>query len=336
MRTSDFQIQKDVPLSSFTTFKIGGPAKFFIEVDSPEALSGAYQWGQKKNLSIFILGGGSNVLFPDEGYDGLVIKISLESYFFPKISYQIGRKYVVKAGSGVAIAFLAKEASKCGLRGLEWAGGLPGTVGGAVRGNAGAFRFEIGENVKTVEIYHEGEIRALIKEECVFGYRTSLFKSILGDAVIVSVDLELKAGNKEESQKELEGFLRHRGESQPPQPSAGCVFKNYLISAEALEKLSPRLKAMMPDNFWEYKKIPAAWLVEQAGMKGAQVGQAVVSPRHANFIVNLGGTSAQDVLWLIKKIKETVWQKFGVVLEEEIQTVRMKKISDNNNFNFEI
>lgn len=314
------KIEQNVILAQFTTFKIGGPAKFFVEVENEEELREAVRFGEKNNLSIFILGGGSNLLFPDSGWPGLVVKISFQGIDYPPEPYEIDKKYLVQVGAGVLVIPLAFELSKRGLRGLEWAGGLPGTVGGAVRGNAGAFRYDIGRNIKSVTIFHQGKVKKLTPEECVFSYRTSLFKSGLADAVILSTELELTAGDAGESKKELEGYLRHRHESQPPYPSAGCIFKNFTFKDPA--EINERLKQFMTDNFWQYKKVPASWLIENSGMKGARVGDAEVSIQHGNFIVNIGKAQAGDIMELIKKVKETVWEKFGVRLEEEVQIVK--------------
>ncbi|MCX6778984.1 MAG: FAD-binding protein, partial [Candidatus Magasanikbacteria bacterium] len=217
--------------------------KTFLWRETAEELKEAVDFGEKNNLSVFILGGGSNLLFPDAGWDGLVIKISFKEVEYPEPPYEIGKKYLVKIGSGVLVAPFSQNLSQRGLRGLEWAGGLPGTIGGAIRGNAGAFRFEMASNVKFVWLYHQGAIKKITREECVFGYRTSLFKSILSDAVILSVELELIGGDIEESQKELDGYLKHRNESQPSYPSAGCVFKNFVFTNE--KQVGDHLKKIM-------------------------------------------------------------------------------------------
>lgn len=315
------EIKKDVSLAQFTTFKIGGLAKYFIEVNSLDELKEALDFSGKNKLPIFVLGGGSNLLFPDAGWPGLVIKVSFKEIVYPLEPYLAGNKYVVKVGAGVPVIPLAFELSKKGLRGLEWAGGLPGTIGGAVRGNAGAFRFDIAQNIKSVTIYFQNKTKKITPAECVFGYRTSLFKSVLAGAIILEIELELLAGSGEESKKDLDGFLRHRHESQPPYPSAGCVFKNFTFTNP--NQIDDRLKSKMLDNFWQYKKVPAAWLIELSGLKGHRVGEAEVSKQHANFIVNMGQAKAEDVLQLIKKIKETVWEKFLVKLEEEVQIVKI-------------
>ncbi|MEK7189654.1 MAG: UDP-N-acetylmuramate dehydrogenase [Patescibacteria group bacterium] len=303
-------IQENISLAPLTTFKIGGPARFFVEVGTAEEIVQAKKFAQEKNLPVLIFGGGSNVLINDEGFPGLIIRII-------KGGWNINGNQI-EVGTSVYMAALAVMASRNGLRGLEWAGGLPGTLGGAVRGNAGAFRFEISQNVKSVEILRNDKIIQLKPEECGFGYRTSHFKNKLKDDIILSVRLELAVGDTKESEKQLQEFLTHRQSHQPPHPSAGCIFKNFSFTGTTD---IVALKDIVPTQFLEYKKIPAAWLVEQAGMKGAQVGQAQVSIVHANFIVNLGGAKAVEVLTLIRQIKEKVYNKFHIKLEEEVQII---------------
>ncbi|KKR49120.1 MAG: UDP-N-acetylenolpyruvoylglucosamine reductase [Candidatus Magasanikbacteria bacterium GW2011_GWC2_40_17] len=315
------KIKENISLAQFTTFKIGGPAKFFTAVFNIQELKEAVAFGEKNKLPIFILGGGSNLLFPDAGWPGLVIKISFIDFILPDPPYELGKKYMIKVGSGESISSVAKKFSQLGLCGLEWAGGLPGTVGGAVRGNAGAFRLDIGQNIKEVDIFYQGKISKMTAEECVFSYRTSLFKSIFSEAIILSCSLELTAGDPAESQKQLQGYLAHRSKSQPNFPSAGCIFKNFTFDKE--EEIKEPLKSMMTENFWQFKKVPAAWLVEQAGLKGLCVGGAEVSTLHGNFIVNTNQATTEDILNLIKKIKEIIYQKFGVTLEEEVQIVKL-------------
>lgn len=303
-------IQENIPLAPLTTFKIGGPARFFVEVNKAEEIIQAKKWAREKNLPILIFGGGSNVLINDKGFSGLVIRII-------KGGWNINGNQI-EAGASVYMVALAFMASQNGLRGLEWAGGLPGTLGGAIRGNAGAFRFEISQNIKSVEVLRGEQVVQLQPEDCGFGYRASLFKNKLKDDIILSARLELVNGDAKKSEKQLQEFLTHRAAHQPPHPSAGCVFKNFsfLDDADIME-----IKNIVPAEFLKYKKIPAAWLVEQSGMKGAQIGQARVSLTHANFIVNLDEAKAADVLTLIRQIKEKVYNKFHIKLEEEAQII---------------
>lgn len=303
-------IQENISLAPLTTFKIGGPARFFVEVNKAEEIIQAKQWAREKNLPILIFGGGSNVLINDEGFSGLVIRII-------KGGWTVNGNQI-EVGASVYMTALAFMASRNGLCGLEWAGGLPGTLGGAIRGNAGAFRFEISQNIKSVEVLRGEQVIKLRPEECGFGYRTSYFKNKLKNDIILSARLELAQGDAKKSEKQLQDFLQHRQAHQPPHPSAGCVFKNFSFTDESD---IAEIKDIVPVEFLKYKKIPAAWLVEQAGMKSAQIGQAQVSLTHANFIVNLDEAKAVEVLALIRQIKEKVYNKFHIKLEEEAQII---------------
>lgn len=304
-------IQKDVVLAPYTTYKIGGPAKFFVIATNPEELAEAEKLGKEQNLLIFILGGGSNLLISDEGWPGLVIKVAISGLEF--------QDSTVKVGSGVSMVSLAQEAASRGLSGLEWVASLPGTVGGAIRGNAGAFRFDIGQAVKSVTVWRGDRVVEMTRVECVFGYRDSCFKQENKSDVILSAVLELKTGDREEIQKQLEEYINHRTKNLPVEPSAGCVFKNYVFANT--HELPTGLRELIPAEYVKYKKIPAAWLIEQAGLKGAKVGGAEVSSQHANFILNTAGATAKDVLELIRQIKEKVYNKFNISLSEEIQII---------------
>lgn len=326
LREIYMKIRENIPLAPLTTFKIGGPARFFVIATHSDDLKAAFNWAKEKNIPILILGGGSNLLVPDEGWQGLAIRLAIGGWNFNQLpKYLIlNTKYSIQVGAGVYMIPLAIEATRRGLTGLEWAGGLPGTLGGAIRGNAGSFRFEIGQSVKSVEIMRQNQIIKLDPKECGFGYRTSLFKKEYKNDIILSAELELAASDPALCQKQLKDFLAHRHKSQPPWPSAGCVFKNFCFANE--HELNKGLHELLPSEFIKYKKIPAGWLVEQVEMKGARVGGAQVSPRHANFIVNVGRATALDILTLIGQIKEKVYNKFQIELEEETQIIQNNQI----------
>lgn len=311
---NNLKIQENVLLAPYTSFKIGGPARFFVLIKKPEEISQAFVWAKEKKLPVLILGGGSNVLISDEGWPGLVVKIAIAGF-------KVG-KSKVSVGAGVTTSTVAREASKRGLKGMEWAVGIPGTFGGAIRGNAGAFRFDTAQVIKTVEVWRDGKIIKLSKDDCGFSYRSSFFKSKFKNDIILSAELEMEQGNPEEVQAQIKYFLDHRDKSQPKQSSAGCFFKNVAITDKAQILKQIGTDHRLPEEFIKHKKIPAGWLVEQAGFKGAQVGQAQVSTIHGNFIVNLGGATAKDVLELVKKIKTEVKNKFGIDLEEEVQIIK--------------
>ena len=314
--------QQNVLLKNQTTFKIGGPARYFVVAKNIQDLIEAIKTAQKENLPYFILGGGSNVLVSDKGFNGLVIKLQNTGYRIQD------RKIMVEAGTSLGELVIASV--KRGLTGLEWAVGIPGTIGGAIRGNAGAFGHSISESVIEVQtlvyygrdplVYYGRDplvyygrhpkgcpqeqafaCRAEMRPErvsyqnCKFDYRDSIFKQ--NNHIILSAKLQLKRGHKKKSQQMIKEYLKKKKMTQPLElPSAGCIFKN-------------------PTNQ------RAGYLIEHCGLKGKKIGQAMISKKHANFIVNLGGAQAKDVIELIKIIKKEVKKKFNIDLEEEIQYV---------------
>ncbi|MBI2450032.1 MAG: UDP-N-acetylmuramate dehydrogenase [Candidatus Nealsonbacteria bacterium] len=291
------KIQKNVLLKNYTTFRIGGPAEYFCIAKSKEDLIKAINFAQKNKTTFFILGGGSNLLVSDNGYNGLVIKIENCKL---KISArrQAGKICKVIAGAGVTLAKLVSATANASLSGMEWATGIPGaTVGGAIRGNAGAFGTEMKDITKTVTVLEirnsKFEIRKFNNEDCQFGYRDSIFKKN-SNLIILSAELEFKKGDKEEIKNKVKEILNYRRSSHPKYSSAGSIFKN-LENARARD------------------------LIEKASLKGKIIGKAQISEQHANFIVNLGGAKAKDVLKLIDLVKKEVKNKFRIEIEEEIQ-----------------
>lgn len=319
-------LQKNVLLAPFTTFQIGGAAQYFFIAKTREDIIKAIRWAEKEKLPFFILGGGSNLLVADEGYDGLVIKIENREW---KIQSD-NTRFKIICEPGVWLAKLVSKSQELGITGLEWAVGIPGTVGGAIRGNAGAFGFSISEIVKSVEVLEVSlsqinknqnfnskfKIKSFKNSKCQFQYRDSIFKRN-PDLIILSVEFELKRDNQGEIQKRIREFFAYRKQTQPLNlPSAGSIFKNLKlknISAELLREL-PEIK-----EFQKKGMIPAGFLIEKAGLKGKKIGKAQISTKNANFIVNLGKAYAKDVLSLIALAKEKVKEKFDMILEEEIE-----------------
>ena len=287
---SNVKMSKNILLAPYTTFKIGGTAKYFCEARSKEGIIVAITMAKKENLPFFILGNGSNILISDAGFDGLIIKVKSAS---SRTKIKSNKIYI---DSGVLLAKLASESIKAGLSGLEWTIGIPGTVGGAVRGNAGAFGASMSDIVREVKVLNIGtsQVQILNNKDCKFGYRDSIFKHDK-NLIILSVELKLKKGDREKSEKLIKEYLKQRKQKQPLEyPSVGCIFKN-------------------PKDF------SAGYLIEQCGLKGKKIGEAMISEKHANFIVNAGGAKAEDVVKLINLCKEKVKEKFGVELKEEIE-----------------
>ncbi len=291
-------IAERVLLSAHTTFRVGGPAKFFVRAASIPEIVGALAWARERGVPYFILGGGTNVIVPDEGFPGLVVKIESGSL-------DVSDDGLITVDAGVPMGRVVQEAARRGCSGFEWAAGLPGTVGGAVFGNAGAFGHETGERIREVTaIGSAGTIGGsdptiLAPPEIQFRYRWSSFQEWPG-TVILRVVFQLQAGNDPTViAAEMQRVMAARRAHQPlGDRSEGCIFKNPA-----------------PDR-------SAGKLIDECGLKGMRIGGAEVSDKHANFIVNRGTASARDIKMLIELVKTRVREKTGIMLEEEIRYVR--------------
>jgi UDP-N-acetylmuramate dehydrogenase len=314
-------IQKNISLTSFTTFKIGGPAKFFCEVSSEEDILEAVKYAKSNDLKVFIMGGGSNILISDDGFWGLVIRLVDASCKIQNTSLECG------AGLSLSKAInLAKENS---LSGLEWAAGIPGTIGGAVRGNAGAYDANIGDSIEKIKVvviasearqsyFGKDDIRNLELEnnECKFGYRNSIFKNN-PNFIIISCTLGLKKGDKAEIEAKIKKIREDRAGKNPKFSSAGSFFQNPEVkNAELIKKFEKDTGNKIKNG-----RIPAGWLIAEVGLLGKTIGEVAVSEEHGNFVINKGGAKAQDVVILASLIKQKVRDELGIELKEEIQYV---------------
>ena len=280
------RVKIDELMSLHTTFKIGGPADLFYEAKTEEEVAESIKFCQNLEIPFFVLGGGSNLLVSDKGIRGMVIKIS-------NIKYQISNT-IITADAGARLGDIVEAAAEHSLSGLEFAVGIPGTLGGALRGNAGAWQQAIGDRVLRVRILDKDiKVKWISKKDCQFDYRQSRFKK--SGEIILAAELKLLSGNPEQIRETMRDNLEKR-KSQPREPSAGSIFIN------------PKPEA-------------AGALIEQVNLKGFCVGQAQISPQHANFIINLGGASCSDVLELISLAKKAVEEKFGIKFEEEVKIV---------------
>ncbi len=309
------EILENELLANHCTFKIGGPARYFFVAESAEDVRRAVEAAKEIDLKIFIFGGGSNILFSDNGFDGLVIKIQ-------NTRYEI-QDTIIVAEAGVPLSKTVEAAVKNGLSGLEWAVGIPGTVGGAVRGNAGAYGKAMDDVVEGVEVLwlknQELGIRNYGKEECKFGYRESVFKH--NKDIILKVVLKLERGDKEKIKEEMEKVLKIRSEKIPTDASAGSFFKNVEVTDEVVKIIKEYTHEDVPADFIAKGKIPAGWLIDQCDLRGKQIGGAKISEKHANFIVNTGGATASDIVALASLVKMKVRDEVGVQLEEEVEYV---------------
>ncbi|HAH04522.1 MAG: UDP-N-acetylenolpyruvoylglucosamine reductase [Parcubacteria group bacterium GW2011_GWA2_43_17] len=310
-KISGLSVSQNEPLKDHTTFQIGGPASLYLEVREPQALPEVLKILRTEKINYLILGGGSNLLVSDQGFKGAVIKK------FPRPLSISGTAVTVDASYSLAGLIMATLDSR--LTGLEFAAGVPGTVGGAIKGNAGTYGEAMDKVVKTVS-YINSDLQPAILENsgCCFAYRHSIFKEhdnwLITDSVI-----KLEQGNIEASRRLIEERIGYRMRTQPyGKPSAGCTFKNIIYT----ESLAAKLKNLgweLPEKFKKYKKIPAAWLIENLDLKGRAIGQAKIADEHANYIINLGGATADQVVQLISLIKMKVRDELGIQLEEEIR-----------------
>ncbi len=304
------QIQENIILAPYTTFKIGGPAEYFALVKTLEELQEAMAWAKENEKDIFVFGGGSNLLIGDNGIKGLVIKLDLQRLEFDE------NKVIV--GAGLSLAYLLNQALENSLTGLEFAAGVPGTVGGAIRGNAGTYGLAMGDVVTAIRYLDKNnELKTMAKNEADFAYRHSIFK--VNNYLIVEAELLLAKGDVAASKALVQERLMYRKNNHPNQPSAGCIFKNISFKEADIESL--KAKSIEVEKFLEHKKIPAGYLIEKAGLKAKTIGQAQVSTQHANYIINLGGAKAEEVMILTSLIKQQIRDKFGLQLEEEVQFV---------------
>lgn len=286
----DENVFENEPMSMHTTFRIGGPARYFAIVNSEEDLIKTIKLVREENQEYFVLGNGSNILVSDKGFDGVVLQLSGE---FDTIHLS-GNNII--AGSGLLLSQVAKTALDNSLAGLEFASGIPGTIGGAIVMNAGAYGSEMKDVVKAVRILwlepDEPTIETLTLDDLKLSYRYSILKERKG--IVLDVKLTLKPGSKEEIKSIMDDLAAKRREKQPLEyPSAGSTFKR-------------------PEGYF------AAKLIEDAGLKGYKVGTAMVSDKHAGFVVNTGGAKAAEVKQVMDHVVHTVNQSTGITLEPEV------------------
>lgn len=297
------------PLKNHTTFRVGGPAKYYVEVNDKVQLFKALQAAQALKLPFFILGGGSNVLVADKGFDGLVIH--------PVHSAPTFKANRVTVFAGSVLAQVIRAAAQQNLGGLDFAANIPGTVGGGVRGNCGAYGKGVGDFVKQVEVIclddNEVSLKVLDKEACEFSYRESIFKK-KPNWVIAEIVLELEPlADPQTALSKMEAEWQARQANQPlDMPSAGCTFKNVVFDEKVHEKYTG----------WQANgKLAAAKFIDEADLKGIKIGGAMISDKHANFIVNFNNATADDILQLISLVKTRLRNNFGLQFDEEIQYV---------------
>ncbi|MBD2480641.1 UDP-N-acetylmuramate dehydrogenase [Planktothrix sp. FACHB-1365] len=287
---TDCLIQSLVPLTTLTSFRVGGPAEWYVAPKGVEQLQETLSWANTEGLPITLLGAGSNLLISDQGLSGLVI--ATRHLRHAQFDVEAG---LLTAGAGSSLPRLAWKAARLGWRGLEWAVGIPGTIGGAVVMNAGAHKSCTADIlVNTHVLSRAGDLQLLTPKDLAYRYRTSILQG--GDRFVTQATFQLEPGH--DPQKVLAdttAHFNHRRDNQPYHlPSCGSVFRN------------PGPKA-------------AGWLIEQTGLKGYTIGQAQVAERHANFILNCGGATANDIFLLIRHIQEQVERQWSFLLEPEVK-----------------
>ncbi len=292
------QFRRDASLARYTAARVGGPADALLEVRSVNELAQAIRLLWEEDLPYVILGGGSNVLVSDAGVRGVVVLNRARKVRFNGTAHPP----TVWAESGANLGLVARQAAMNGLSGLEWAAGIPGTVGGALYGNAGAHGSDMSGNQPVAEILHCMDMRQAgeaVREEwsmekLELNYRSSVLKRLPGKAVILAALLRLEPGDPAAIQAKLDELVAYRRKTQPPGASMGSMFKNP------------------PGDY-------AGRLIESAGLKGLVVGDAQISSLHANFFLNLGRATATDIAALLRQARQAVSDRFGVELELEIE-----------------
>ena len=288
--TGKDNVRINEPMKNHTTFKIGGPAQYYVTPESVNQIQEVVSLCRNMNIPLHVIGNGSNILVGDDGVDGVVLAL-----FNTFSDYEI-KDNVITAQAGMSLIKLAVIALREGLTGLEFASGIPGSVGGAVYMNAGAYDGQMKDVVTSVTVLDEaGDIRILGRDELDMGYRTSTVAK--HNMIVLQVIIELKAGDKEQIKDRMNQLSELRKQKQPLEyPSAGSTFKR-------------------PEGYFAGK------LIADAGLKGYSIGGAAVSEKHAGFVVNMGGATAKDVVELTDYIKKRIIEQFGVTLELEIKKI---------------
>ena len=303
---SDLNISKEKilynePMKKYTTFKVGGPAECLIKIENINELKEILKFTNENNIKLTVLGNGSNVLILDKGISGITLIIKIENTEFEETeenlnSKLIGQKTKIKLGAGEKIAKVGMVFFKESLTGFEEIAGIPGTIGGAVRMNAGANGREMKDIIKTVKcLDYQGNEKVFTNEEMEFGYRTSILKK--EKYIVTEVEIELEKGNQEEIKEKMDMYKEKRKNSQPLEyPSAGSTFKRGI-------------------------DFITAKLIDEAGLKGTHVGDAEVSTKHGGLIINKGNAKAKDILELVEIVKKEVYKKYQKQIELEVEIV---------------
>ena len=290
------RLRVDEPMAEHTSYRIGGPADLYLAAESGDELAQMVALAGEHGVPVFVMGRGTNVLVADAGIRGLVIEFRARQVHWTTRDDDV----ILWAEAGTNLREIARTSVARGLSGIEWAVGIPGSVGGAVVGNAGAFGGYMSDVVRQLTVLDANGVRKISATEAGFGYRTSRFKAgsqaVGRKEIILAAEMTLRPESVTALEERVAEYTRRREERQPVEPSAGSVFKRTA-------------------------QYPAGFLIEQAGLKGTRRGEAMISPKHGNFIVNLGRARATDVKALIELAQEAVLREFGERLELEIELI---------------
>ncbi|HNW09244.1 MAG TPA: UDP-N-acetylmuramate dehydrogenase [bacterium] len=305
-------LKQQAILAPYTSWRIGGPAKYFCHIADLSTLKSVVKLAEDKDRPYFIIGGGSNILVSDRGFDGLVLKL-----LFNRL--KVHPDHCLEVGAGLLLSKAVGQALSSGLSGLEWAAGIPGTVGGAICNNAGAYGGDMSQLVESVQILRQGRIKTIKNKDCRFSYRQSIFRE-KNQGLILAASLKLQPKDKELIRKKISDILKERKKKFGVGHCVGSVFKNVNLSQLEAQQFAENFPAC-PKEFIAAQTIPSAWLIDQCDLRGRKIGGAAVSALHAGIINNVGGATAEDVIILISIIKQKVRSRFNLQLREEIEYV---------------
>ena len=304
----NLSVSQNAPLSRYTRFGIGGPAALLAETEDEEALVAAAKTARDSGTAFVVIGAGTNLIVSDAGFDGMVLRFTARRMEVADAE--------VTAEAGAQLQHLVEFTINRGLKGLETMTGIPGSVGAAVYGNAGAYGRSISESVRTVRFYDGRQIREFDNSQCEFRYRRSVFKSNK-DWIILSAGLVMEKGDAAELRGTADDILEIRNKKFPPEMRcSGSVFKNLLLA-----DLPPAVAGQTPASVVREGKAPAAYFLEQVSAKGMRRGDIHVADTHANLIYNAGAGTAAEFRELIEELKSRVRDRFGLELEEEVQYI---------------
>jgi UDP-N-acetylmuramate dehydrogenase len=313
-RLKGITLLRDVPLSEYTRFGIGGPADFYIETADPSVFAQALYIVRDSGMKWVVIGGGTNLIAADEGFRGVCLRLTSDKIVADGLH--------VEVESGASLQALVDFTVQRGWKGLETMTGIPGSVGAAVYGNAGAYGHSIQERVRQVRFVAGEMVREFTNAECEFQYRESIFKRNK-DWIIISTELSMEAGDATVLKATADRILTTRNRKYPPaMRCAGSIFKNFLLNG-----LPANVVAEIPATVIIEGKVPSAWFLEQVGAKGMKQGGIEVADYHANLIYNSGGGTARDLVQIVNELKDRVCRRWGIPLEEEVQYVGFTEIA---------